>query len=106
MFAGIIILLLWPKSFSFHSYNLEKEPFKVFAPYYEKLNAFHPGWFIVNKKYTTRSSEFLNKVDALKHTGYFSKQISIGDVDAFFIRRPSQLSYAKSIIAEDVNAFR
>jgi hypothetical protein len=91
---------------SFHSYNLEKEPFKVFAPYYEKLNAFHPGWFIVNKKYTTRSSEFLNKVDALKHTGYFSKQISIGDVDAFLISRPSQLSYAKTIIAEDVNAFR
>ena len=58
---------------SFHSYNLEKEPFKVFAPYYEKLNTFHAGWFIVNKKYTTRSSEFLNKVDSLKQIRLFFK---------------------------------
>jgi hypothetical protein len=91
---------------SFHSYNLEKEPFKVFVPYYEKPEVFHPGWFIVNKKYTTRSPEFLNRVDSLKHMGYFSKQISIEDVSAFFISNPSQLFYLKTIIAEDVEVFR
>jgi hypothetical protein len=87
---------------SFHSYNLEKEPFKVFVPYYEKPDSFHPGWFIVNKKYTTTSPEFLNKVDSLKHIGYFSKQISVGDVSALFISNDSQLSYLKTIIAEDI----
>ena len=85
----------------FHSYNLEKEPFKVFVPYYEKLDSFHPGWCIVNKKYTTRSPEFLNKIDSLKHINYFSKQISIEDVSAFFISSPVQLSYVKTIIDED-----
>jgi hypothetical protein len=100
--------LLYGFDSTFHSYNLEKEPFKVFIPYYEKLDTlhFHQGWFIVNKKYTTRSSDFLNRVDSLKQKKYFPKQISTGDVSAFFISNHSQLSYLKTIVAEDTQVLR
>ncbi len=93
---------------NFHSYNLEKEPFKVFVPYYEKLDtvSFNTGWFIVNKVYTERSANFLNKIDSLQQIHYFSKQISIGDMSAFFISNPSQLSYVKTIIVSDIKVFR
>lgn len=86
---------------SFHSYSLEKEPFKVFEPYYEKLDIFHPGWIIVNKKYTTRSLEFSNKMDSLGRAGYFSKQISTQNISASFINDSSQFSYVKKISDEN-----
>ncbi|HEX5154372.1 MAG TPA: hypothetical protein VFW07_23150 [Parafilimonas sp.] len=86
---------------SFHSYNLEKEPFQVFASYYEDIHTFQPGWFIVNKKYTARSPKFLSRIDSLQHTGYFSKQVVAGDINAFFLSDSSQFQYVKAIIAKD-----
>jgi hypothetical protein len=88
---------------SFHSYNLEKKSFKVFTPYYEQPDtaSFHPGWFIVNQKYTVRSDNFLQIVNNLNQQHFFVKQISCGDVDAFYIDTSVKLNYIRKIIEKD-----
>ncbi len=85
---------------SVHCFNLEKDPFKIFKPYYETLDstAFQPGWLIVNSAYTTGSAEFLNKMSSLKTGNYFAKQVCNGDICAFFIDTPEKLSDIKKII--------
>ncbi len=82
-----------------HCFNLKKNPFKIFKPYYENLDSsvFHPGWFIVNRAYIITGGDFLNKIDLLKKAGYFSKQRCIGDICAFYIDTLEKLAYIKNI---------
>ena len=52
---------------SLHCFDLEKTPFMIFKKYYETLDtkSFHAGWLIVNNAYTTRSDEFLHRINVL-----------------------------------------
>lgn len=81
-----------------HCFSVEKDPFKIFKPYYENpdTTSFHQGWFIVNKAYIITSAHFLDKIDSLKKDKYFSKQVCAGDICAFFIDTPEQLFYIKN----------
>jgi len=82
-----------------HAFNLGTNTFKPPTLYYEHLDtlSFNTGWLIINRKFATRSDFFLARIDSLAQANYFSKQISRGDVDAFFINRSSQLSYLRSL---------
>ncbi|MBE7173816.1 MAG: hypothetical protein INR73_24800 [Williamsia sp.] len=78
-----------------NAYNFEKHPYKVYQVYYEKPDStrFHPGWLIVNRVYTTCSPVFINKVDSLQHTGFFSKSVIRGGVGAYWMERKEQYQY-------------
>ena len=84
---------------SIHSYNIEKHPYKVYQVYYENPDStrFHPGWLVVNKVYTTCSPVFLNKVDSLQQTGYFSNHIIANDVEAYWLDKKAQVDYIRAI---------
>jgi hypothetical protein len=88
------------KTYSY--YNLQKEPYKIYYMYYDKLDStnFKKGWLIVNRAYTEAPSTFLSMSDSLKSVSYFKKQFTEGDVDAFYIDTKETLEYIKTSIIE------
>jgi len=87
---------------SYHIYNIEQHPFKIFDLYYEKQDSiFHPGWFIVNKAYTLRSSSFVETINELGNKNYFINKKVIGDVSAYYISNSEQFRYIKTITEAD-----
>jgi hypothetical protein len=88
------------KNYSY--YNLQKEPYKIYSLYYNKLDStnFRKGWLIINKAYTEASPNFLSIADSLKSISYFKKQFTEGDVDAFYIDTKETLQYIKTSIIE------
>ena len=87
---------------SFHTYNLEPTPFKLFAPYYEKMDTmFHPGWLIVNTAFTERSTAYLLIIRELGSKGYFKAQKKVGDMYAFYINDTIQFKYISALTAVD-----
>ena len=82
-----------------HAYNIEKHPYKVYQVYYQKMDStrFHPGWLMVNKAYTTCSPVFLNRIDSLQRTKYFSDYVIKGALGAFWINSKEQYEYIRSI---------
>ena len=85
-----------------HSFNLGTNTFKPPTIYYEQLDTLHfnTGWLIVNRKFANRSDLFVRTIDSLAHTSYFSKEISVADVNAFLVDRQSQLSYLKTLVSK------
>jgi hypothetical protein len=71
--------------------------------YYDQLDStnFKQGWFIVNKAYTEASPKFHAVSDSLKSNNYFKKQITVGDVDAFYIESKETLAYIKEVIMKN-----
>ncbi len=88
------------KNYSY--YNLEKDTYKIYALYYNKVDTsnFKKGWFIVNKAYTGASQNFLTFTDSLQTNSYFKKQFTEGDINAFYIDTKETLDYIKTIIKE------
>lgn len=84
-------------------YSLEKYPFKIFEPYYQKpdSNNFKSGWLIVNKGYTVLSATFFKITDSLKENNYFSKTLSKGRIDAYYIDSAEKLKYVKAAVANN-----
>ncbi len=81
-------------------YDLEKKPYNIYAMYYDQLDSanFKKGWFIVNNAYIVVSPKFLVVSDSLKSNNYFKKQITVGDVNAFYIDSKETLEYLKEVI--------
>ena len=87
---------------SYHIYNVEQHPFKIFDLYYQKQDSvFHPGWFIVNKAYTLRSLSFIESIQELDREKYFHDKKVTGDVSAYYISNPEQLKHIEALTAED-----
>ena len=82
-----------------HTFNLGTNTFKPSVIYYEQLDTldFHAGWLIINRKFAKRSDLFLGQIDSLARVNYFSKAMDVGDVDAFFIDRLSQVSDVRKL---------
>lgn len=89
------------KGFSY--YDLQKKPYNIYAMYYDKLDStnFKKGWFIVNKAYTEASPKFHTVSDSLKSNHYFKKQITVGDVDAFYVDSKETLEYLKVVVMKN-----
>lgn len=92
---------------SIHCYNLEKFPFMIFQKYYEPLDTknFHAGWLIINNAYTTRSEEFLHRINVLNQMTFLPKKICDGDICAYYIDMPERLITVQQIIEGDVKTF-
>jgi hypothetical protein len=82
-----------------HAFNLGTNTYKPATIYYERPDSLHfqPGWLIRNRKFAKRSDLFVAKIDSLERANYFSKDISVGDVDGFLIDSKSQLSYIRTL---------
>ncbi len=88
---------------TFAFYNLEKNPFKIFKLYYQDIDtvSFHPGWLLVNKSYTVRSTLFLKRIDSLQKASYFKRKIIAGDMSALMIDDHDTFLYLQSLIYKD-----
>lgn len=93
---------------SIHCYDLEKSPFMIFKQYYEILDTkeFHTGWLIINDAYTTRSDNFLHRINVLNQMTYLPKKICEGNVCAYYIDLPERLMTAEQIIHSDDKVFQ
>ena len=85
-----------------HSVSLEKNPFKIFKPYYENFDTahFNAGWFIVNSIYIQNGIDFLEKINSLSNENFFTSKTCNGDVCAYFIDTPSKLAFIKKVVAD------
>jgi hypothetical protein len=85
-----------------HSISLEKNPFKIFKPYYENFDTtdFNPGWFIVNGAYMQNGNAFLEKINSLGNENFFTSKMCNGDICAYFIDTPAKLSFIKKVVAD------
>ncbi len=95
--------LLHGFSDSCHTYNLEKEPFKIFQAYYESpdTSAFHPGWFIVNNVYSKSQSKFPEALKKMKETNFFSRQECYGNICAYYLDTKDQFKIIQNLLASD-----
>ncbi|HEV3249764.1 MAG TPA: hypothetical protein VGZ71_02360, partial [Puia sp.] len=75
--------------------------FFIFKHYYKFVDSasFKPGWFFVNKVYTSRSNQFLREIDSLRRHSFFSREKLQGDIEVLYIDRFVQLEYLKLLIA-------
>ena len=82
-----------------HTFNLGTNTYKPSTIYYERLDSlsFHSGWLIVNRKFAKRSDLFVVAIDSLARANYFSKNVNVADVGAFFTDRKSQLLYVTTL---------
>ena len=85
-----------------HSISLEKNPLKIFKPYYENFDTtyFNAGWFIVNSAYIQNGNAFLEKINSLNKQGFFTRKICAGGICAYFIDTPAKLSFIKKVVAD------
>jgi hypothetical protein len=85
-----------------HSISLEKNPFKIFKPYYENSDTahFNAGWFIVNSAYLQIGNAFLEKINSLSNENFFISKTCSGDICAYFIDTPSKLAFIKEVVAD------
>lgn len=83
------------------AFSIEKAPFWIFRQYYPPNPSFKKGWFIVNRSYTIRSTEFFVRLDSLSRKGFFLNEKKNGDVSAYQINYPFQLDSLKSILNKE-----
>jgi hypothetical protein len=85
------------------TYSLDTNTLYLREQYYTTLNekSFTPGWLIVNEVYTIRSNKFLNTIDSLKKSDYFSNKIREGSIQAYYIDNYSQIQYIRNSIVNE-----
>ncbi len=88
-----------------YCYNLEPDPYTAYKVYYQRpdTSRFSPGWFLVNRAYTTCPQQVLQRIDSLHTHHFFSQQIKTRCIDAFWIGDKRQLTFVESVVRQGRN---